>query len=75
VIQVSAVYLTAGVIFLLAADVMGQPWELVALLFGAVVGGYAGAHLVRRLPAVVLRALVLTTAVAMTVLFFVRAAV
>lgn len=73
VIQVAAVYLTAGVIFLFAADVTGQPFRLVALLLGAVIGGYAGAHLVRRLPAAVLRALVLTTAIAMTVLFFLRA--
>jgi len=74
VIQVAAVYLTAGVIFLFAADVMGQPLHLLALLAGAILGGYFGAHLVRRLPAAVLRSLVLTTAVAMTALFFVRAA-
>jgi uncharacterized membrane protein YfcA len=74
VIQVAAVYLTAGVIFLFAADITGQPLRLVALLVGAVIGGYAGAHLVRRLPAAVLRALVLTTAIAMTVVFFIRAA-
>jgi uncharacterized protein len=49
------------------------PW--LPAFAGAVVGGYAGAHLVRRLPAAVLRALVLTTAVAMTALFFIRAAV
>ncbi|MFI7064619.1 sulfite exporter TauE/SafE family protein [Kribbella sp. NPDC050124] len=73
VIQVAAVYLTAAVIFLFAADVLQQPLELTALLAGAVVGGYAGAHLVRRIPAKLLRTLVLTTAVAMTVLFFVRA--
>ena len=74
VIQVAAVYLTAGVIFLFAADVLGQPLHLVMMLLGAILGGYAGAHLVRRLPAAVLRALVLSTAIAMTVLFFVRAA-
>ncbi|GAB2652394.1 sulfite exporter TauE/SafE family protein [Kribbella swartbergensis] len=73
VIQVAAVYLTAAVIFLFAADVLEQPLELTALLAGAVLGGYLGAHLVRRLPATVLRALVLTTAVLMTVVFFVRA--
>lgn len=73
VIQVAAVYLTAAVIFLFAADVLQQPLELTALLAGAVVGGYAGAHLVRRIPAKALRTLVLSTAVAMTVLFFVRA--
>lgn len=74
VIQVAAVYLTATVIFLFAADVLDQPIRLVTLLVGAVFGGYAGAHLVRRLPASLLKALVLTTAVAMTALFFVRAA-
>jgi uncharacterized membrane protein YfcA len=73
VLQVAAVYLTAAVIFVFAADVLAQPLQLVALLAGAVVGGYAGAHLVRRLPGNVLRILVLTTAVAMTAVFFVRA--
>jgi uncharacterized membrane protein YfcA len=73
VIQVAAVYLTAAVIFVFAADVLSQPLHLVALLAGAVIGGYAGAHLVRRLPPRMLRGLVLTTAVLMTGLFFVRA--
>ena len=73
VIQVAAVYLTAAVIFVFAADVLSQPLHLVALLAGAVIGGYAGAHLVRRLPPTMLRGLVLTTAVLMTGLFFVRA--
>ncbi|MFI5696152.1 sulfite exporter TauE/SafE family protein [Kribbella sp. NPDC051586] len=73
VIQVAAVYLTAAVIFVFAADVLSQPIRLVALLAGAIVGGYFGAHLVRRLPPAVLRVLVLTTAIAMTAIFFVRA--
>ncbi|WP_327640283.1 sulfite exporter TauE/SafE family protein [Kribbella sp. NBC_00482] len=73
VIQVAAVYLTAAVIFVFAADVLSQPLHLVALLAGAVIGGYAGAHLVRRLPPTMLRGLVLTTAVLMTGVFFVRA--
>lgn len=73
VIQVAAVYLTAAVIFVFAADVLSQPTHLVALLAGAVIGGYAGAHLVRRLPPTMLRGLVLTTAVLMTGIFFVRA--
>jgi len=68
-----AVYLTAAVIFLFAADVLAQPLHLVALLAGAILGGYTGAHLVRRLPSAMLRTLVLTTAVAMTAVFFVRA--
>lgn len=73
VMQVAAVYLTAAVIFVFAADVLSQPIRLVALLAGAVVGGYFGAHVVRRLPPAVLRVLVLTTAIAMTAVFFVRA--
>lgn len=73
VIQVAAVYLTAAAIFVFAADVLSQPSHLVALLAGAVIGGYAGAHLVRRLPPTMLRGLVLTTAVLMTGVFFVRA--
>ncbi|MFD3400863.1 sulfite exporter TauE/SafE family protein [Kribbella sp. NPDC058693] len=73
VIQVAAVYLTAAVVFVFAANVLAQPIHLVALLAGAVIGGYLGAHVVRRLPPAVLRVLVLTTAIAMTVIFFVRA--
>ncbi|MFF0269219.1 sulfite exporter TauE/SafE family protein [Kribbella sp. NPDC004536] len=73
VIQVAAVYLTAAVIFVFAADVLAQPLQLVAMLAGAVIGGYGGAHVVRRMPAGVLRGLVLSTAVLMTGLFFVRA--
>ncbi len=73
VIQVAAVYLTSGLIFVFAANILDQPTYLVTMLLGAMVGGYAGAHLVRRLPAAMLRVLVLSTAVAMTALFFVRA--
>lgn len=73
VIQVAVVYLTAAVIFVFAADVLSQPRQLVVMLAGAIIGGYVGAQVVRRLPAAVLRALVLSTAVLMTGLFFVRA--
>jgi hypothetical protein len=38
-----------------------------------VVGGFAGAHLARRLPAWLLHGVVLTTAATMTVLYFLRA--
>ncbi|MEU4196157.1 sulfite exporter TauE/SafE family protein [Kribbella sp. NPDC026611] len=72
VIQVAAVYLTAAVVFVFAADVLDQPLHLVALLGGAIIGGYGGAHLVRRLPSKVLRGLVLGTAIGMTVVFFFR---
>ncbi|GAA1150778.1 sulfite exporter TauE/SafE family protein [Kribbella jejuensis] len=73
VIQVGAVYLTAAVVFVFAADVLAQPVQLVAMLAGAIIGGYVGAHGVQRMPAGVLRGLVLGTAVVMTGLFFVRA--
>ncbi|HET6738280.1 MAG TPA: sulfite exporter TauE/SafE family protein [Kribbella sp.] len=73
VIQVAAVYLTAALIFVFAADVLSQPLQLVVMLGGAIIGGYGGAHVVRRLPPTVLRWLVLSTAVLMTALFFVRA--
>jgi uncharacterized membrane protein YfcA len=43
------------------------------MLAGAIIGGYVGAHVVRRMPPAVLRGFVLTTAVLMTGLFFVRA--
>lgn len=70
--QVAAVYLTAAALFLVASDALDTPLVLGALLTGAVAGGFGGAHLARRLPARLLRAVVLTTAVTMTVLYFVR---
>ncbi|MFH9070784.1 sulfite exporter TauE/SafE family protein [Streptomyces alboflavus] len=70
--QVAAVYLTASALFLVASDALDTPLVLGALLTGAVAGGFGGAHLARRLPARVLRAVVLTTAVTMTALYFVR---
>ncbi|MFF0156416.1 TSUP family transporter [Streptomyces sp. NPDC005263] len=73
VTQVAAVYLGATALFLVASDVLSAPLVLTALLVGAVAGGLGGAHLVRRLPAGLLRGVVLSTAVAMTVLYFLRA--
>ena len=70
--QVAAVYLTATALFLVASDVLRVPWALLAMLLGAVAGGFAGAHLARRLPARLLRGVVLATAATMTVLYFLR---
>ncbi|WJV45223.1 sulfite exporter TauE/SafE family protein [Streptomyces flavofungini] len=70
--QVAAVYLSATALFLVASDALDTPLILGALLTGAVAGGFGGAHLARRLPARLLRGIVLTTAVTMTVLYFVR---
>ncbi len=71
--QLAAVYVTATALFLIASDVLSAPRVLVTMLVGAVVGGFAGAHLARRLPAWLLHGVVLTTAATMTVLYFLRA--
>lgn len=72
VTQVAAVYLVATVIFLFASDALLAPHLLAGMLVGAVAGGVAGAYLARRLPARLLRAVVLVIAVTMTVLYFLR---
>ncbi|MBI0376261.1 sulfite exporter TauE/SafE family protein [Streptomyces albiflaviniger] len=72
VAQITAIYLSATGLFLIASDALGAPRLLVAMLVGAVAGGVAGARIARRLPAWLLRAVILTTAVTMTVLYFLR---
>jgi uncharacterized membrane protein YfcA len=42
------------------------------MLVGAVLGGYAGAHVARKVPPRLLRATILTIAVTMTALYFLR---
>jgi uncharacterized protein len=66
------VWSVAALLFLFAADVRGDPLPVAAVLVGAAAGGLAGARLVRRLPARLLRGIVLGTAVTMTVLYFLR---
>ena len=70
--QLAAIYLSATVLFLVASDALRAPLLLTVTLVGAVAGGFAGAHLARRLPAWLLRGVILTTAVIMTVLYFLR---
>lgn len=70
--QLAAIYLSATVLFLIASDTLSAPLLLTGMLVGAVAGGFAGAHLARRLPARLLRGVILTTAVIMTVLYFLR---
>ncbi|UUU31908.1 hypothetical protein JIX56_19490 [Streptomyces sp. CA-210063] len=70
--QLAAIYLSATVLFLIASDTLSSPLLLTGMLVGAVAGGFAGAHLARRLPARLLRGVILTTAVIMTVLYFLR---
>lgn len=72
VTQIAAIYATATVLFLIAADVVHHPLPVLAMLVGALAGGFGGAHLTRRLSSRTLRAVVLCTAVTMTVLYFVR---
>ncbi|QFQ98197.1 sulfite exporter TauE/SafE family protein [Streptomyces phaeolivaceus] len=71
--QVTAVYLSAAGLFLVASDALATPWLLVSMLTGAVAGGAAGARLALHLPARALRAVVLGTAATMTLLYFLRA--
>ncbi|AQU65139.1 sulfite exporter TauE/SafE family protein [Streptomyces niveus] len=70
--QIAALNLSATALFLVASDALRTPAVLVAMLVGAVIGGFAGAHLARRLPARLLRGVILTVAVSMTVLYFLR---
>lgn len=70
--QVSAVNLSATALFLVASDALRTPLVVATMLTGAVAGGFAGAHLARRLPARLLRGTILTIAVTMTVLYFLR---
>lgn len=70
--QLTAIYLSATALFLVASNVLSAPLILTAMLLGAVAGGFAGAHLARRLPARLLRVIILTIAVTMTVLYFLR---
>ncbi|MEV0701508.1 sulfite exporter TauE/SafE family protein [Saccharopolyspora sp. NPDC050389] len=72
VVQLAAVFLSAAVLFLFASDVLSAPLVLAAILVGAVAGGWAGAHLARRLPASLLRGSILAIAVLMTVMYFLR---
>lgn len=72
VAQVAAVYAPAAAVFLVSGEVLRDPLPIVAVLVGAVLGGWGGAHVARRLPARVLRGVVLVTAVTMTVLYFWR---
>jgi uncharacterized membrane protein YfcA len=69
--QMAAIYLTAAIIFLVASDVLTESAKLGLMLGGAILGGYGGATIARKLPTPVLRALVVGSAAAMTVVYFV----
>ncbi|MCB5908825.1 sulfite exporter TauE/SafE family protein [Streptomyces pinistramenti] len=72
VTQLAAIYVSATVLLLVTSDALGSPLILVTMLVGAAVGGFGGAHLARRLPAWVLRWLLVTSAGTTTVLYFLR---
>jgi uncharacterized protein len=72
VTQIGAVYSTAAVVFLFTTDVLDHPGPLLAMLTGAIVGGVAGARAGRRLPGSALRAIIVTVAATMTVLYTVQ---
>jgi uncharacterized protein len=72
VAQLAGVYLSATVLFLIASDALSAPLTLTTMLAGAVAGGFGGARVARRLPAGLLRGVILATAATMTVLYFWR---
>ncbi|MFO7192534.1 MULTISPECIES: sulfite exporter TauE/SafE family protein [Thermocrispum] len=72
VTQLAAIFLSASVLFLVASDALDASTILVVMLAGAIAGGFLGAQLARRLPAWLLRAALLATAVTTTVLYFLR---
>ena len=72
VAQLAAVNLPAAALFLVASDVLDDPAPTAAVLAGALASGYLGARVARLLPARVLRAIVLITAVTTTVAYIAR---
>jgi uncharacterized membrane protein YfcA len=62
----------AAVLLFVASGVVRWP-DTLALLTGAVAGGYGGARVARRLPPVLVRAVVLLLTATITVMFFLRA--
>ncbi|MEU6763140.1 sulfite exporter TauE/SafE family protein [Streptomyces sp. NPDC046853] len=70
--QIAAINLSATALLLVASDALSAPTTLAAMFAGALAGGFTGAHFARRLSARLLRGIILTTAVTMTVLYFVR---
>lgn len=72
VTQIAAINLSATALLLVASDALSAPLVLAPMFVGALVGGFTGAHFARRLSDRLLRSIILTTAVTMTVLYFVR---
>lgn len=62
---------TVAVLAFIAAQAVHWP-ETVAMLVGAVLGGYGGAHLGKRAPPAIIRALTLVATALITLVFFVK---
>lgn len=70
-LMLAAANTVAVLIFVVSGDVAWPP--TLAVMAGAVAGGWLGAQIGRRLPAIVLRVLVLSVTIVTTVVFFWRA--
>jgi uncharacterized membrane protein YfcA len=70
VLMVAAANGIAVVCFALSGNIRWR--ETLAVMAGGIVGGYLGAHAGRRLPAPLLRALILTITIVTTAVFFLR---
>ncbi len=66
----TCVSLAATVIFIVQGAVRWP--ETVAMLIGAMIGGYAGGHLIRVLPATIVRQFVIVAGAVMTVIYAAR---
>ncbi|PDS78924.1 sulfite exporter TauE/SafE family protein [Rhizobium sp. L43] len=70
-VMVTSANAVAVVVFVLAGAIVWQ--ECISLTIGAVIGGWIGAHVGRKLPSSVVRVLTLAVALLMTAVFFSRA--
>lgn len=70
-VMVTAANAVAVVVFILAEPIVWQ--QCISMTLGAVIGGWIGAHVGRRQPSSVVRALTLAVAVLTTAVFFSRA--
>ncbi|NNU35735.1 sulfite exporter TauE/SafE family protein [Rhizobium sophorae] len=70
-VMVTAANAVAVVVFVLAGAIVWQ--ECIPMTIGAVIGGWIGAHIGRRLPSSVVRVLTLAVAILTTAVFFSRA--
>lgn len=70
-VMVTAANAVAVIVFVMAGAIVWQ--QCIAMTFGAVIGGWIGAHVGRRLPSPIVRMLTLAVALLTTAVFFSRA--